>query len=102
MSQIRLGVGNLQFYSFWVKAYSEKEGLVWEGIVDGRPERRKDNQIMLRLDNNTIPIELNEAFQKYGTLRTEWEPAWEEVETKQLTEEITVQDEDNQAASKGN
>ena len=101
MSQTKIGVGNLQYYSFWVKAYDEKEGLVWEGILDGRIEERKDKVKMLRLQNNAVPTELREAFDKYGTLRTEWEPAWEEVATKQITEETAIQDEDNQAGSKG-
>jgi len=101
MSQTKIGVGSLQFYSFWVKAYNQDNELVWEGIVDGRPETRKDGIKMLRIENNTIPQELREAFDKHGALRTEWEPAWEEVATKQLTEEVSVQDEDNQAGSKG-
>ena len=101
MSQIEIHAGSLNYYSFWVKAHDEKGELVWEGIVDGRPEPRKDGTQMLRLQNNTIPVGLHEAFNKYGTLRTEWEPAWEEVATKQIDEETAIQNEDNQAGSKG-
>ena len=98
MSETGIGRGTLEWFSYWVKAYDEKEGLVWEGVVDGRPDTRSDGLKMLKVQNNTIPRELHEAFQKYGTLRTEFEPAWEDAPIlQQIVPENTISDEDNQA-----
>jgi len=97
--KVAIGVGSLEYYSYWLKAYAKSEGLVWEGMVDAKLHKNKDGSEGLRVLRSTTPHGLQEAVNKYGTLRMEWEPAWEEVIPKQITAKASVQDEDNNAGS---
>jgi len=95
MSEVAIGVGKPEWFSYWLKMFDEEEGLVWEGMVDGRTIRNSEGVVGLTVYNPTLPQGFREAAGKYGKLRTEWEPVWEVVELKQITEEVALQDENN-------
>ena len=82
MSKVRIGVGKTGYHSYWLKAYNDEAGLVWEGMVYARPQTAPDGSAGLNVER--VPGGLHQAYQKYGTLRTEWEPMWEEVVPEQL------------------
>ena len=69
--------------SHWVKVYDGGGGLIWEGIIDGYAEMVKDQKVF-RFEQNSIPLELRKALNTNTMVRTEWEPAWEELPINQI------------------
>ncbi len=95
---IRLGVGHIHFFSYWLTVKNIQKEIIWEGPVYAKEVVTGDDK---RLDIESLPEELKAAVTSVPQYFSEWEPTWEEVQTGLLTDgnNINGGEEDRQSDS---
>ena len=92
---IRIGVGKIDFFTYYLTIRDESKNILWEGTINGKPFKGPDG--LPALQPEEIPRKLSQALQKHrGVYYSEWKPAWEVIEPEQLQK---GEDGDNQTSS---
>ena len=79
--QIKVGVGKIEFVSYYLTVKDELKKVLWEGLINGKLFKGPDGQPALQPEE--VPSKLAQAIRQLGPgikYYSEWVPAWKVIE----------------------
>ena len=82
-SKTLLGVGKIDFFTYYLTVRDESKNILWEGTINGRLFEGPDGQPARQPVE--IPLKLTQTLRKHqGVYYSEWKPEWEDITKGQL------------------
>jgi hypothetical protein len=79
-----IGIGVIDFLSYWVKFLSPTDELLCEGMINAKPTRVNEIDGLI-FDRTSLPTEVISILQRRGgQYKATWERVWEEIPTLRL------------------
>jgi hypothetical protein len=79
--QVKIGVGRIEFISYYLTVRDKSKKVIWEGLINGKAFKGPDGQPALQPEE--VPPKLAQALRQLGrdvTYYSEWVPAWEVID----------------------